>query len=339
LLKIGLCLELPAHRFISQWIMPDHKSPAAKSNSIATSGEFDFDVPMAENPRLKRRSLKPKSAPLAPASSIPTGAQKLASEAPPHSSGTVRPVHEPLPEEDADAEINAAVKFTQPSPGTTKPTTGYIPRPASSTNPHGTRPATLYYSSNSPRKEQEEPSPMKTTPTASPTSSPSPPSPLRSAAAPSARPATVVDYRANVERQAREQKSVGGVLSIVVYVLIVFFVIGASLAGYGLYAITKQLHQQSLTIDELDKRYAAKHEILAGQLNTTIDTLTRAQAQIGREQELILQQQEAINKLIAADDAASTALKQERQARASETASLRARVNSLENRGTSTQRY
>jgi len=322
--------------------MPDHNSPAAKSNSTATPGEFDFDVPMAENPRLKRRSLKPKPTPLTPASGAPASAQKLASEAPPHSSETARSEHEPLPEEDADAEINAAVKFTEPSPEAAKPstTTGYTPRTTPSTNPHGTRPATLYYSSNSPRKDKEEPAPMKTTPTASPIASPATSStPLRSVSAPSTRPATVVDYRTNVERQAREQKSVGGVLSIIVYVLIGFFVVGALLAGYGIYAITKQLHQQSLTIDELDKRYAARHEVLAAQLNTTIDTLSKAQAQIGREQELILQQQEAINKLIAADDAASTALKQERQARASETASLRARVNSLENRGSSTQRY
>ena len=321
--------------------MPDHNSPAAKPEPTAAPGEFDFDVPIAENPRLKRRSLKPKpKAPLAP----------LAKEAPPLSSEDARPEHEPLPQDDADAEINAAVKFTEPSsfpsetsseaPKPTSSTTGYTPRTTSSTNPHGTRPATLYYSSSSPRKDKEEPSPMKTTPTATPTSSPATSSsPTRSAAAPSTRPATVVDYRTNIERQAREQKSIGGVLAIVVYVLIGFFVLGASLSGYGLYAISKQLHQQSLTIDDLDKRYAAQHEALAAQLNTTIDTLSKAQAQIGREQELILQQQEAINKLIAANDATSNALKQERQARASETASLRARVNNLENRGTTTQRY
>jgi hypothetical protein len=332
--------------------MPDHNSPAAKPEPTAAPGEFEFDVPMVENPRLKRRSLKLKAAaPLKPVGEAPPSAGELAREAPPLSSGEVRPEHKPLPQDDDDAEINAAVKFTEPSPSPSQPsmatkstssTTGYTPRTASSTNsnPHGTRPATLYYSNNNPRKDKEEPSPMKTTPTATPTSSPmTSSSPARSAAAPSTRPATVVDYRTNIERQAREQKSMGGVLAIVVYVLIGFFVLGASLAGYGLYAISKQLHQQSLTIDDLDKRYAAQHEALAAQLNATIETLTKAQAQIGREQELIMQQQEAINKLIAANDATATALKQERQSRASETASLRARVNSLENRGSSTQRY
>ena len=327
--------------------MPDHNSPAAKPESTPAPGEFDFDVPTMENPRLKRRSLKPKpkpAAPLKPVGEIPPSARELAGEAPPLSSEAVRPEYEPLPQDDADAEINAGVKFTkpasspaQPSSATTKPTsstTGYIPQTTSSPNPHGTRPATLYYSSANPRKDKEEPSPMKTTPTADPT-----PSPARSTTAASTRPATVVDYRTNVERQAREQKSIGGVLAIVVYVLIGFFVLGASLAGYGLYAISKQLHQQSLTIDELDKRYAAQQQVLAAQLNATIDTLTKAQAQIGREQELILQQQEAINKLIAANDATATALRQERQSRASETASLRERVNNLENRGSTIQRY
>jgi hypothetical protein len=331
--------------------MPDHNSPAAKSESTAAPGEFDFDVPIAENPRLKRRSLKPKpTASLTPVGEESSAAGELAQEAPPLSSENARPEHEPLPQDDADAEINAAVKFTEPSispaqssSATTKPTpstTGYTPRTTSSTNPHGTRPATLYYSSSNPRKDKEEPSPMKTTPTATPTSSPAmPSSPTRPATAPSTRPATVVDYRTNIERQAREQKSVGGILAIVVYVLIGFFVLSASLAGYGLYAISKQLHQQSLTIDELDKRYAAQHEALAAQLNTTIDTLSKAQSQIGREQELILQQQETINKLIAANDATSTALRQEKQSRAGETASLRARVNNLENKGSTTQRY
>jgi len=330
--------------------MPDNNRPAAKPEPSEAPGEFDFDVPTAENPRLKRRSLKVKpsaSTPLTPVSDVPPAARELASEAPALSPESVRPEHQARPEEDDDAEINAEVKFTEPAPSPAKAsstatqptasTTGYTPRTTSSvpqpTSPHGTRPATLYYSTGQ-RKDKEEPSSMKTTPTASPTpSSTTPASSIRPAAtASSTRPATVVDYRTNVDRQAREQKSIGGVLSIIVYVLIFFFVLAASLSGYGIYAISKQLHQQSLTIDDLDKRYAAQHEALAAQLNTTIDTLTKAQAQIGREQELILQQQEAINKLISANDANATALRQEKQARANETTSLRARLNNLESR-------
>ncbi len=322
--------------------MPDNTNPAAKPEPASVPDEFEFDMPTSENPRLKRRSLKAKpTAPLTPVKAIPPLAQELEREAPPHSAETAIPEHNPPLDPDNDAEINAAVKFTEPLPAsaptsstTTKPspsTTGYTPRTTSSTNqpasPHGTRPANLYYST-SPRKDKDESPPMKpTTPTSGPTSSPA-----RSTTAPAARPATVVDYRTNIERQAREQKSVGGVLSIVVYVLIALFVLGASLSGYGLYAISKQLKAQSLTMDDLNRSYTEKNQTLTAQLNTTIETLTKAQAQIGREQELILQQQEAINKIITANDATSTALRQEKQSRASETASLRARVNNLENR-------
>lgn len=340
--------------------MPDQNSPAAKPDPTSPD-EFEFDVPVKENPRLKRRSLKVKStetlAPV-PDTPPPSAARELEREAPPLSATEAKPEHQPKIEDDADAEINAEVKITEPAPTSTptpasspaaKISTGYIPRTtasATATSPHGTRPATLYYSQ---RKEKEEPSPMKTTPTASPTSStsaarptgtsPSSPASASTAARPasttstaSLRPASVVDYRSNIDRQAREQKSIGGILSIIVYSLIFVFVVCASLTGYGIFALSKQLEKQSLTINDLDKKYAEQQAALQAQLTATGDTLAKTQAQVGRQQELINQQQEALNKLMAANDSLSSALKQEKQSRASETASLRSRVNSLENR-------
>ena len=168
------------------------------------------------------------------------------------------------------------------------------------------------------------------------------PTPSSTTAQPSSpiRPATVVDYRTNMERQAREQKSIGNLLAIVVYVLIGFFVLGSSLAGYGIYALSKQIKKQSLTIDEVDKRYAAENQKLDARLQATLDTLTQAQAQIGRQQALILQEQEAINKLAAANEATASALRQERAARADEESTLRARIRDLEyHGGPTTQRY
>jgi len=332
--------------------MSDNNRPTTKSEPDASPGEFDFAKSAAENPRIKRRSLQAsQTAPLRPAAGAPPAAQELAREAPSLSAAAAKPEFHPPSDDDSDVEINPAVKVARPSsirPGSASPATpasrppsarsATRPSPTSkpTPSPHGTRPATLYYSSGQ-RKDKEETPPMKSTPTASP-ASPSPTVPVRSAAS-TPRPTTVVDYRTNVDRQSREQKSVGGVLAILVYSLIGFFVVGAALAGYGAYVVSVQLHQQSVTVSDLDNRFSAENKELNVKLATTLDTLAQAQAQIGREQELILKQQEAINRLMAANADTASALRVEKQARADETSSLRARVRDLEYRGPTTQRY
>jgi hypothetical protein len=181
---------------------------------------------------------------------------------------------------------------------------------------------------------------MKTTPSASPAPSTSTPSAAPARSTPSTgRAASVVDYRTNVERQSREQKSVGDLLSIIVYTLIALFVVGASLSGYGAYVLSKQLHQQSVTVDDLDKRLSDQNRALADQLKATMATLSDAQGQIAREQDLILKQQETINKLLSSAQDNAAAIRTERQTRAEETAGLRARLRDLEYRGPTTQKY
>ncbi len=380
--------------------MPENPTPATKIESEATPGEFNFAKPTEENPRIKRRSLKPKPGGLIkPSSPTPSAARELEREAPPLSpqqveakaqvveaakvkaaSSPVAPprttpamapaattsqpvaastvpktVTAPAPTISQATSLSAVAKTTPAPESTTTSAATSSPAPTSTTSPsirstatpttspHGTRPATLYYSSSQPRKDTEAP-PMKTIPTASPASSSSSatavatttvrPTPTSS----TARPASTVDYRANVERQSREQKSVGSILSYVVYGLIAFFVISAGLAIYGADVIFKQLHDQSLTVSDLDARYAAADKDLNAKLASTQDTLTAAQAQIARQQDVILHQQEDINKLIAATTDNANAVKAEKAARAQETANLRARVRDLEERPT-TQKY
>jgi hypothetical protein len=151
------------------------------------------------------------------------------------------------------------------------------------------------------------------------------------------RPASSVDYRGNIERQTREQKSIGGILNLIVYSLIGVFVLFVALAAYGAHDLSRQIQKQSITVSDLDSRYAAENEALTAQLKTTQEALIQVQAQAGRQQELLLHQQETIGKLAAASDETVKALNQERAARASEsseraseTASLRVRVRSLE---------
>jgi hypothetical protein len=183
---------------------------------------------------------------------------------------------------------------------------------------------------------------MKSTPTASSsTAAATPVSATRTTASASApRAAAPVDYRANVERQSREQKSVGNILNYIVWGLIGVFVIGAALAGYGGYVLSQRISDQSVTVRDLDSRYAAANKDLLAKLQATQDTLSAAQAQINREQDLINRQQDAINRLLATTADTSSAVKAEKAARAQETAALRTRVRELENtKATTVQRY
>jgi len=319
--------------------MPENQNPATKSAPEAAPGEFTFTKPETENPRIKRRSLKAKSVGLIkPAPAALPAARELEREAPPHSS-------EPATRTAAEQTAAPVAKVTAVAPprvtpigvasagSASKPATSTAPAAGPASSPHGTRPATLYYSTNS--RPAETPSPMKTIPSASsatPVSSPTaaPVSTARPVATATSRPAPNVDYRANVERQSREQKSVGNILSYIVYGLIAFFVISAGLAVYGADIIFKQLHDQSATVSDLDSHYTKVTNDLATKLSATQDTLTAAQAQIARQQDLIVKQQEELNRLIAAASDNDAAIKAERQARAQDAASLRARVKQLE---------
>jgi len=345
--------------------MPDNQIPATQPEPEEAPAEFNFEKPSTENPRIKRRSLKAKPAGLIkPTGATLPAARELEREAPPlpaEQTPTAKPkteaANEPAAAKTAQAPTppprttpSSTPKPSQPAAASATPragTTSVTASTSSTTNsPHGTRPATLYYSSY-PRKEKEAPAPMKTTPTtstASSTSTPSATTPTASApragtTTASLRPGGNIDYRANVERQSREQKSVGNILSYVVYTLIAFFVIGAGLAIYGADVIFKQIHDQSVTVSDLDARYAAENRELNAKLSITEDTLTQAQSQIARQQELIMRQQEDLNRLLTAIEDNATALKAEKQSRELEAASLRARVRDLENRPTFEQKY
>ncbi len=350
--------------------MPENQIPATQPQAGAAAGEFNFVKAETENPRIRRRSLKSKTPGLIKPAPIPAAARELEREAPPLTAEQVAKPPAPKAEKPEEVESKAPVKAAEPAaaPAHTTPATapaaaGFVPkttalpssaattkpaatstsRPTSS--PHGTRPATLYYSSNT--RKAETPTPMKTSPTASSASSPAS---AAKAANPVTRIATTtsasasrpssptVDYRANVERQAREQKSVGSLLSYVVYGLIAFFVISAGLAGYGAKVIFAKLNDQSQTVSDLDARYGAATKDLSAKLAAAQDTINQAQTQIARQQDLIMKQQEELNRLITTASDNDAAIKSEKQARAQETAALRARVKELEYK-TAVQKY
>jgi sensor histidine kinase YesM len=155
----------------------------------------------------------------------------------------------------------------------------------------------------------------------------------------SSRPAGVSDYRGNIDRQSREQKSIGNILNVIVYVLIGLFVCAGLLAGFGAHDVYKQLRKQSTTVSELDARYSAANEELTDKLASTQQGVQQLQAQLSRAQELLLRQQEMLTKMQASLDAETQALREERATRAAETdireqetSALRARLRALEAR-------
>jgi hypothetical protein len=380
--------------------MPENQIPATQPEPGAEPGEFNFAKSEPESPRIKRRSLKTKTAGLIkPAGNTPTAARELEREAPPITSTEKSSTKPQIPEvvaasasgkpsvkaasttaapprttpsvasamarelASAHAEAKASSPPAPPPPAVPSTTSVIAPSPAirstatPSTSPHGTRPATLYYSSQPRKTEKAEspaptasPSPMKTIPTASATSASSattsssatrPATSASSTTTPSSaarttnpasasRPTSPVDYRTNVERQSREQKSVGSILSYVVYGFIAIFLLGVILAAYGANVIFERINSQSVTVSELDAHYASATKDLNSKVAAAQDTMTQAQAQIARQQDLIVHQQDEINKLINATNDNSTAIKNERGARAQETSNLRIRLRQVE---------
>ena len=153
----------------------------------------------------------------------------------------------------------------------------------------------------------------------------------------SSRPAGVSDYRSNIDRQAREQKSIGSILNLAVYALIGLFIFATALAAYGAHDVYKQLHAQSTTVSELDARYSAANQTMSDKLTSTQAGIQQVQAQLSHAQELILRQQDLLTKMQAMLDTQAQALREERATRAAETsiraqetAVLRSRLRALE---------
>jgi hypothetical protein len=379
---------------------PENTDPVTKTET----NEFDFESAKAENPRIRRRSLKTKpaaenTAVSAPATQparpaiTPDQPRPAVYAQPVTASGDTRPAPvrpstgEPVekpqsapatgvlyysnnPQKAAGARTTpAATQSARTSPAPTQPASARptttsmqnpITRPATTSHSAPTRPAATGHaaSSHATSHATHTPQMSSTRPVTSSASTPqmtssrpatgSTSTPQTSAAravstavaassSSSSRPAGVADFRNNIDRQSREQKSIGGILNIIVYGLIGLFVVAALLAAYGANDVYKQLHQQSSTVTELDSRYSTAFTELGEQLKTQYQTTKQLQGQLNQSQELAVHQQDTIAKLQTTLDAATEALRQERATRAAETSirvsensALRARVRALE---------
>ncbi len=150
---------------------------------------------------------------------------------------------------EADAKKNLEFDFQatlspppqKPEP-TTIPSSTYIPRPS------GLR------STVSPGKQGIVETTHKSSPEPSPavpskpefTSNPQKPIPMSNP--------PFSQYQQNVQRQSREQKAVGSILSGVAITLIASIVLVAFLAGYGGWTLSMQIKEQSVTINGLQSK-------------------------------------------------------------------------------------
>lgn len=345
-------------------VKPAAESAAAQPASTASASA---PAPMPDQPRAgvyaqpassagaprATTSVRPSTgAPTAPPAAQPSGVLYYSNG--PHKEASMntspqaaRPAStgasQPIPQRTAAAAAATAAhapinRSAAPTPSSASnaaiPSTGYRPptsSAASTTSHASTHQAGASHSASS--------SPRPSSSTASPTSGTTVRALSTTVAGPSSssKPAGVSDFRNNIDRQSREQKSIGGILNGIVYGLIAFFVIGAALAAYGAHDVYRQLHSQSVTVSDLDSRYAAANEQLNEQLKITEQSVIQLQGQLAHSQELALKQQDALTKLQAALDAETASLREERATRSaetsireSETAALRARVRTLE---------
>jgi hypothetical protein len=114
-------------------------------------------------------------------------------------------------------------------------------------------------------------------------------------------------FQQNVQRQSREQRAVGSLLSGVAVALLVSIILVAALAGYGVYILSQQIKQQSATVAQLDSKMSANFELLQTSLKETasaVDTLN-SQTQAQKQQiQSVFNQLETIRSQNKADRAA-----------------------------------
>lgn len=169
---------------------------------------------------------------------------------------------------------------------------------------------------------------------AKPTTAPRPASPKSPPATKSAGPGPIPsvrpnppDFRRNVQRQVREQRTVGSILGIAVTLIGLLLLAGIGFAGYGAYIISQDLGAQKVSTSQM--RSALRGDI--DQLQTTLD---KARKDLRIIQDALIDQQEDTARLADSVgfrlDKLQDAVNEEQRSRQSETLLLRRRASELE---------
>jgi hypothetical protein len=134
---------------------------------------------------------------------------------------------------------------------------------------------------------------------------------------------TVSEFRKNVERQSREQKAVGDVLSWVGYSLLGGLIIVALMAGFGGYTLYRMIQDQSVTVAQFDAKYGAETASLHENVKDLEQELTQSRS-------LAARQQDQITRLSSRLDEANATLKTQKQIIDRDMADLKGRVRRME---------
>jgi septal ring factor EnvC (AmiA/AmiB activator) len=130
-------------------------------------------------------------------------------------------------------------------------------------------------------------------------------------------PPTINDFKKNAERQTREQRSTGSLLSILVWTVLAGLLLVAGLAVYGGYVLSSQIKDQALTVQQLQSKTDSEIADLRDDLNRTRTALADVVNAVNK-------QQDRINKLAQSNEEAQATIRSERALRQTMERRLRA---------------
>lgn len=144
---------------------------------------------------------------------------------------------------------------------------------------------------------------------------------------PSIRPGAPADFRRNVQRQVREQRTVGSILGIFVALIALLLVAGLCFAGYGAYILFQDLGAQKVSTSQM-------RSALRGDIEQLQAAQEKARKDLRIIQDALIDQQEDTARLADSVgfrlDKIQDAVNEEQRARQSETLLLRRRAAELE---------
>ncbi|MBI4025916.1 MAG: hypothetical protein HY360_13100 [Verrucomicrobia bacterium] len=97
-------------------------------------------------------------------------------------------------------------------------------------------------------------------------------------------------FQQNVLRQSREQKAVGSLLSGMAIALISSIVLVAILAAYGGWVLSRQIQQQSVTVQQLDAKLTTDIRKVRNDLKETVEAMNQAVNRLNAQQQAQKQQ-------------------------------------------------
>ncbi len=130
------------------------------------------------------------------------------------------------------------------------------------------------------------------------------------------------DFRRNAERQSKEQKATGNILSGIAYALLAVILMVASLSAFGGYVMWRQIQSQATTVAQLSDK-----------LNNEVAVL-REESAIAKKNadDNFRRQQEILNKTTASLEQQRASFFAEQKRKDREIQALQGRLNRIENR-------